>query len=141
MKFIQACSPQSSTFLEPDHLQGLVHCYGVDAQAIWIESRLAKHTLAKTSMETTADVFKELFPLRQAFPMLLKLIQITLKICVTTASCERSFSAWKSEKFWNPSNSTLLTLFMQRTRIEESFCFRILSLCILNCLFYYLCWK
>ena len=98
MKSIQACSPQSSTFLEPDHLQGLVDCYGLDAEAIRIESRLAKQTLVKTSMETTADVFEEVFPLRQAFPTLLKLVQIALTICASTASCERSFSALKRIK-------------------------------------------
>ena len=63
-----------------------------------MESVLAKHTLAKKTMESIADVFKELSPLMEAFPTLLKLLQIALTICVSSASFERSFSALKRIK-------------------------------------------
>lgn len=59
MKAIQACNPQSSSFLE---------------------------------------TIKSLYPLRQAFPTLLKLLQIALTICVTSAECECCFSALKRIK-------------------------------------------
>ena len=36
--------------------------------------------------------------MKEAFPTLLRLIQIALTICVSTASCERSFSALKRIK-------------------------------------------
>ena len=98
MRAIQACSPECTHFLELDHLQELMDCYGLDCDAIRMESRLAKRTLAKMTMESTADVFKELSPLKQAFPTLVRLIQIALTICVSTASCERSFSAMKRIK-------------------------------------------
>ena len=36
--------------------------------------------------------------MKEAFPTLLKLVQVPLTICVSTASCERSFSALKRLK-------------------------------------------
>ena len=49
-------------------------------------------------METINDVLKELFTLKTAFPNLAKLLQLVLTIVVSTASCERSFSALKRIK-------------------------------------------
>ena len=40
-------------------------------------------------------VFKKLLPLKEAFPTWLRILQIALTICVSSASCERSFSALK----------------------------------------------
>ena len=63
-----------------------------------MESILVKRTLAKKTMESIADVFKELSPLKEAFPTLLRLLQTALTICVSSASCERSFSALRGTK-------------------------------------------
>ena len=95
MKAIHACNPQCSQFLEPEQLQPLVDCYNLDSESVRMESILCKRTLAKKTMRHTADVFKELLSLKEAFPTLLKVIQIALTICVSSASCERSFSALK----------------------------------------------
>ena len=43
-----------------------------------MESTLATHTLVNTEMETLNDVFHELWPLKSAFPTLVKAIQIAL---------------------------------------------------------------
>ena len=98
MRAIRACSPQCTRFLEPPELQPLVDGYNLDFQSLKMESILAKRTLAKKTMDSTADVFKELLPLKEAFPTLLRLLQIALTICVSSASCERSFSALKRIK-------------------------------------------
>ena len=95
MRAIQACSPVSTHFLELDYLQPLADCYDLDCVALRIEAVLAKCTLTKKKMECTAAVLKELSPLKEAFPTLLKLLQIALTICVSTASYERSFSSLK----------------------------------------------
>jgi len=60
-----------------------------------MESTLAKRTLAKAEMENVGDVFLELTPLRAAFPTLLKAVHIALTISVSTAQCERYFTALK----------------------------------------------
>ena len=95
MKVIRTCNPQFSRFLEPEQLQPLVDCYNLDSESLRMESILCKRTLAKKTMDSTADVFKELLPLKEAFPTLLGILQIALTICVSSASCERSFSALK----------------------------------------------
>ena len=63
-----------------------------------MESILCKRTLAKKTMDSTTDVFKELIPLKEAFPTLHRILQIALTICVSSASCERSFFALKRIK-------------------------------------------
>lgn len=98
MRAIRACSPQCTQFLEPAQLQPLIDCYSLDCESLKMESALAKRTLVSKTMESVADVFKELSPLKEAFPTLLKLLQIALTICVSSASCERSFSALKRIK-------------------------------------------
>jgi len=40
----------------------------------------------------------ELAPLKLAFPTVVKLLQIAMTVCVSTAKCERSFSALKRIK-------------------------------------------
>ena len=43
-------------------LQPLIDCYDLHCESLKIESNLAKRTLAKKSMESAADVFRELSP-------------------------------------------------------------------------------
>ena len=62
--------------------------------------------LAKHMGEDLNEVIDELSPLRTAFPILLKLIQIALTIAVSTAHCERFFSALKPIKSYLWSTMT-----------------------------------
>ena len=50
------------------------------------------------NFDEVINVLKELSPLRVAFPLLVKLIQLSLTIAVSTAQCEHSFSALKQIK-------------------------------------------
>ena len=108
MKAIQACNPQLSSFLDPTSLKALTENYELDHSSLTMEARLAKRTLAPDigGLETLSDVIKSLYPLRQAFPTLLKLLQIALTICVTSAQCERYFSALKRIKTYLRSTMT-----------------------------------
>lgn len=76
MRAIHACNPQCSQFLEPEKLYSFVDCYNLDSESVRMESILCKRTLAKKTMESTTEVFKELLPLKEAFPMLLRILQI-----------------------------------------------------------------
>ena len=60
-----------------------------------IECSLAKQNLLGKDLNGISDVLIELFSLRIAFPLLIKLLQIALSTVVSTAHCERSFSALK----------------------------------------------
>ena len=47
-------------------------------------------------MNSINDVLREVYPLKLAFPTLLKLLQIALTIAVSTAECERSLKRIKT---------------------------------------------
>lgn len=92
MKSIQAFNPESEHYLDHTHL-AVNYC--LDYNLLSMESTSAKCTLEKADMEIAGDVLGELASLRAAFPTLLKAIQIALTIAVSTAECERCFSALK----------------------------------------------
>ena len=106
MRAIQACAPGSPHFLEASHIAPLADFYGLDKNALPMECSLAKHTLGGKDLEELIDVLRELTPLRTAFPILVKSIQIALTIAVSTAHCERSFSALKRIKSYLRSTMT-----------------------------------
>ena len=59
---------------------------------------LVKRTLGKKPMQDTSDAVLELAPLNAAFRAALQLFQIAMTISVSTAKCERCFSALKRIK-------------------------------------------
>lgn len=74
MKAIQACSPQSSSFLDPTSLTALTENYYLDYSSLPMEAKLAKRTLATNirNLETISDVIQSVYPLCQAFPTFAK---------------------------------------------------------------------
>ena len=98
MQALQACCPRSSNFLELHHLQPLISTYNLDESTLEMEVSLAKRSLVNVEIEDISDVILELAPLQAAFPVLLKLLQIAMTIVVSTAKCERCFSALKRVK-------------------------------------------
>ena len=74
-----------------------------------MECHLAKRTLNSKEAKdivSISDVLLELYPLKVAFPIVIKLLQIALTIAVSTASCQRSFSALKRIKTYLRSTMT-----------------------------------
>lgn len=57
------------------------------------KSLIAKRTPAGKKLEDIGDVLMELAPLKLAFPAVVKLLQFSMTMCVSTAKFERSFSA------------------------------------------------
>ena len=99
MKGLQACSPKSSHFLDFSELDALSKFYGLSGDGLFsTECVLAKRCLTDKNPETVMDVYSHLLPLQSAFPTLYKLIRIALTIAVSTAHCERTFSALKRIK-------------------------------------------
>ena len=95
---IQCCHPESPHFLEINHLMPLVTLYNLNKESLSMECTIAKRTLKNKEINTINEVLTELLPLREAFPELVKLLQISLTIAVSTAECERSFSCLKRIK-------------------------------------------
>ena len=96
MRAIQACSPSSATFLEPNTILSLAESYGIELETLSIECTVAKHTLIGKNMDSIADAYSELSSFKIAFPLLIKVLQIVLTTVVTTAHCERSLKRIKS---------------------------------------------
>ena len=92
MKAIHACQPSSSKFLDMTELQPIVDTYSLNHDYLISETMIAKRVLKDKQLEDISDVVIELVPLKEAFPCLLELLQISMTISVSTAKCERSFS-------------------------------------------------
>ena len=95
MKAVGACSPDSPQFLEPKILLPLAESYGLDTNLLSIECTLARSTLNAKVLDSISEVLQAISSFKEAFPTLMKLLQIALTIAVSTAKCERSFSALK----------------------------------------------
>lgn len=106
MRAIQATSPESDEFLNPDSLTPLIQAYGLDGDSIKMEAALARRSLKHEEISNLSDVVCKLYPLRNAFSNLFRLVCIALTIAVSTAECERSFSALKRIKTYLRSTMT-----------------------------------
>ena len=80
--------------------------YDLNQDMLSEECPLARHTLKGKSISSVYDVFVELSPLKNAFPNLVKLLQIILTIAVSSASFERTFSSLKCIKTWLHTTTT-----------------------------------
>ena len=98
MNSVQACSPKSSNFLDISLLQSFIEHSDLNSNELAIELIQAKNILHKKDITIIAGAIQELLPLKVAFPELLKLLQMSLTLAVSTAQCERSFSSLKRIK-------------------------------------------
>lgn len=100
MKGIQACHPHSKSFLSISALQPIADMYNLTGRhTLESELQVAQRLFIDKEMFTkTNDVFLRLHSLQDAFPVLYNLVKIAMTIAVSTASCERSFSALKRIK-------------------------------------------
>lgn len=73
-------------------MNGFSYCEDV-AKLHNIQISNSKCTLAGKKLEDIGDVRMELAPLKLAFPAVVKLLQFSMTMCVSTAKFERSFSA------------------------------------------------
>ncbi len=134
MRAIQSCNPQASSFLDPQKLLPIVNAYDLSKDMLAEECPMAKCILISKSISSVYEVFVELAPLRNAFPTLLKLLQIILTVAVSSVSCERTFSSLKRIKTWLRTTMTeqrltdLAIITIERDSYQQSKCYRNLLL-------------
>ena len=98
MRAVQCCSPISPDFLDPEELFQFSQLYNINV-TLETESTLAKATIeSKENIDTLGKILSELNPLEIAFPNVVQILQLALTVVVSSASCERSFSALKRIK-------------------------------------------
>ena len=105
MRAVQSCNPRSESFLESTELLPLINQYSLSVahDVLVTECTQAKKTLTisekdEKTYSSISEALEELSKLKVAFPNVVKILQISLIIVVTTASCKRSFSALKGIK-------------------------------------------
>ena len=92
---ISSLCPESDSFLSFDSLKPLADHFDVDSVALCNELTVAKRMLAKKSLFTVTDLYRDLYPFKQAFPTVVVLIEIAITIPVSSTTCERTFSKMK----------------------------------------------
>ena len=91
---LDAFNPQSPHFLNFSLISSFASLYGIASDDDLItECRLATRTFSTKELESVSSVYTDLLQLQAVFPTLKKLFQIALTLVVSTAHCERSFSA------------------------------------------------
>lgn len=98
---IQALTPRSSSFLNETNLAAFAKQYNGNAEDLGHEihqlRRLLERTEKQTDLKLSAmlDLVRFLEPYKMAFAELYRLLCIAIVLPVTSAACERSFSALK----------------------------------------------
>lgn len=82
----------SSNFLNSSLLSHLGSLYDINTEQLQSECTLARSVL-KDESENMLAVYTRVLPLSSAFPTIKKLLHVALTLVVSTAQCERSFSA------------------------------------------------
>lgn len=101
MRGIQALNPKSSTFLQDDQVFDFGKIYGCDKEDLTHELHQARRTLSRKAESGAAqlgnilDLKVFLEPYQEVFVELFRLCKIALALPVSSAACERSFSALK----------------------------------------------
>ena len=119
MKALQSCNPNSSHFSEVSVITEMASFYSLNTYLLSNECTLAKSTLKDKALENgILSVYKYLLPLSSAFPNLAKVLKIALTLAVSSAQCERSFSALKRIKMY-------LRTTMTEERLSDSHCYQL----------------
>ena len=108
MKGISACSPKSKYFLDFATLKPILENYKISEEDLHIVLIQAKKVLRNEHMGNIHEVNDKLSPLKEAFPELLRLLNIALTIAVSSAACEQSFSSLKRTKTYLRSTMSQL---------------------------------
>lgn len=110
MNAVQACTPGSENFFDPEAIEAFCQFYGIDL-AIKSEIEVAKKHLSTLDLKKTAVALLDALPVN-FFPYLTQMLRIIVTIPVSSATCERVNSCLKRIK--NSKRST-----MQNNRISS----------------------
>ena len=101
---IQAVTPTSETFADLDHVKDFAELYGADltdlAHELHQSKRLLDRMPSDNKPESLVAFIGHIERYREAFPEIYRLGSIAISLPVSTASCERSFSALRHIKTW-----------------------------------------
>lgn len=104
LKGIQALSPSSQTFADITSVSAFAQAYGADVEDLSHELHQAKRLLQRMTIEdrpnTLVEFISHIERYGDAFAELHRLGVIAISLPVSTASCERSFSALRHIKTW-----------------------------------------
>jgi hypothetical protein len=92
---ISSLCPDSDTFLNFDSLKLFADHLNFDLDVLLNELVVVKPMLQNKSFATINNLYHELYPFTQAFPILVALIQNAITTPVSSTTCERTFSKTK----------------------------------------------
>ncbi|CAF1470107.1 unnamed protein product [Adineta steineri] len=95
---ISSLSPHSETFLHFDLLKPFADHLNFDCDILFNELTVVKPMLQKKTLITIIDLYQELYPFTEAFPILVAFIESAITIPVSSTTCERTFSKMKQIK-------------------------------------------
>lgn len=98
MRAVDACNPSSCNFLDSSLLIKLGSLYGIETKDLQSECMLARPILKEAALENILAVYTHILKFSLAFPTMKKLLHVALTLVVSTAQCERSFSALRRIK-------------------------------------------
>ena len=85
MNVFQCCAPDLPHFLDIDHLLPVVDLYHLNKESLTMECTIANRMLKDKETASINDIFSEIIPLKEAFPVLISLLQISLTVAAATA--------------------------------------------------------
>ena len=129
LKGLAACNPASSVFLSFQQLKPFAQMYAIDITMLETEVRLISHSHAQSTIDahTINEFGVYLHSCQPAYRNLYQIVQIGLTIAVTSAECERSFSALRRIK-------TRLRTTMSENRLSDLAILSIERECASECL-------
>ena len=127
LRSISCLDPESEQFLDAEGLAPLALSYGLNLSDLRAECQSAKRLIARKSksLNHLQDLSNFIYPYREPFFELYKIIQIAMTLPVTSAACERSFSRLRMIKTYLRNSmaddrlDNLATIAMHRHRSEN----------------------
>ena len=98
LRGIASCNPKSPTFFDVEAIKPLAASYSIDLDCLEPELTVAKQLIQSNGVQSVHKSLQLLAQMKDAFPIVLEVLQLAMTFPVTSASSERSFSALKKIK-------------------------------------------
>lgn len=95
LRSVSSLSPDSAMFLDLQELRSLATMLQCDIPSLSNEIQVLKPMLKTTKSKTIVDLYFEILPLKQAFPIIVLLLVSAMTFPVSSTTTERSFSKMK----------------------------------------------
>ena len=98
LRGIASCNPKSPSFFDVEVIKPLAASYSIDLDCLEPELTVAKQLIQSNGVQSVHKSLQLLAQMKDAFPIVLEVLQLAMTFPVTSASSERSFSALKKIK-------------------------------------------